>query len=58
MIDLLHRHFEATRSPVATRILASWPAGAGGSFFKVMPRELQLRQPQAAAGRTVGVVHA
>jgi glutamate synthase domain-containing protein 2/glutamate synthase domain-containing protein 3 len=55
VIDLLHRHLEATGSPVASKILAEWPAGAAAAFVKVMPRDLRRVQavslaPQEAVG--------
>ena len=54
VIDLLHRHFEATAALWRRRILASWPAGAGGSFFKVMPRDLQARAAAGGGGADSG----
>ena len=52
VIDLLHRHFEATASPVATRILAGWAAGADSSFFKAMPRDVQAVRARVESSTT------
>ncbi len=50
VIDLLHRHREETGSGVAARILSDWPAGAGGAFVKVMPRDLKRVLAEASSG--------
>ena len=54
VIDLLHRHFEATGSPVATRILAGWAAGADGVVLQgdaARPAAVQARRQRAPRRR-------
>ena len=58
VIDLLHRHVEATGSPAATKILANWASGADAAFYKVMPRDLRRVQAELAALEAAGASEA